>query len=47
MDEYIEQYGANNTYLANKTIVNGVAAAFVSNCHSASNREKVIKLLKM
>ena len=46
LDEYIEQYGANNTYLANKTIVNGIAAAFVSNCHSVSKREKVTKLLK-
>ena len=47
LEEYMKQYGINNTHLANKTIVKGIAAAFMSNCHSVSHREKVIKLLKM
>ena len=46
LEVFIENFGKLNKNLSNKTEYKGDAAAFVSNCRSESNREKVIKEFK-
>jgi len=47
LDQLIEKFGEDNVDLAEKTgDVKGVAAAFISNCHTKSRRDKVISQLR-
>ena len=46
LEVFIENFGKLNKNLSNKSEYKGDAAAFVSNCRSESNREKVIKEFK-
>ena len=46
LDKHILKFGEANIHLAKKTKVRGLAAVFVSNCHSRSGRENIIRELK-
>ena len=48
LDDYIKQFGEKNLHLSRKTQTKGagLAAWFVSNCHSKSGREALVKKLK-
>ena len=46
LKKHILKFGEANIHLAKKAKVKGLAAAFVSNCHSRSGRENVIREMK-
>ena len=46
LDKHILKFGEANIHLAKKAKVTGLAAVFVSNCHSRSGRESVIREMK-
>ena len=46
LDKHILKFGEANIHLAKKTKVRGLAAVFVSNCHSRSGRENIIREMK-